>query len=128
MASRVLVVDDDEALAALIRDVLVAQGYAVDSVGNARDCFARLEDPASLPALVVMDVMLPDQDGFEALGRLRGSKATSAIPVILVSTLQGKSYRERAREGGAAAYLAKPFEPTDLVEAVRRALAGPAAR
>ena len=118
---RILVVDDEPEMAALVAAILAGEGYAVRSVANARDCFVTLEDEAARPALIVLDVMLPDMDGFQTLGRIRGATSTASIPVILVSTLDGKSYRKRAKENGAAAYLTKPFEPAALLEAVRRA-------
>ncbi|MBI4346157.1 MAG: response regulator transcription factor [Elusimicrobia bacterium] len=124
---KILVVDDDPELGALIRDVLASGGYDPETVSTARECFLRLEKPAP-PALILMDVMLPDLDGFEALERLKRAGATKVIPVILLSTLDGKSYRKRAEEKGAAAYVPKPFEPAALLDAVRRALEAPGAR
>ena len=121
-------VDDDSEIAALVSAVLSSEGYEIDVVGTARECFLLLEDAAKRPALIVLDVMLPDLDGFQTLGRLRAATTTAAIPVILLSTLEGKSYRKRAEEKGAAAYLTKPFEPAVLLETVRRASAGPAGR
>lgn len=120
-AGRALVVDDDPGVARLLCDILAIEGLEVDTAASAEACFERLAG-GGLPALILLDVMLPGIDGFETLTRLRGSAETAGIPVIMISTLPEKSYHRRAADLGAVAYLKKPFLPQELIDTVRRAV------
>ena len=122
---RILVVDDDPAILQLLTDILSAQGFRIDGAPSARRCFELISEPNQPPDLILLDVMLPDISGFDALERIRKSTATSAIPVAVISTLPERSYRRRADELGADEYLQKPFKPMEVVEAVKRLLSNP---
>lgn len=114
-----LLIDDDPAVADLLRDILSADGFTVERAASAEAGFARLS-AKPLPRAVLLDVMLPGIDGFEALARIRASTETARLPVVMVSTLPERSYRARAESLGADAYLMKPFAPKELIETVRR--------
>jgi DNA-binding response OmpR family regulator len=72
------------------------------------------------PSLVVLDLMLPDLDGFEICSRLKSAEATRDIPIIMLTALSGDQHRDRGRRCGAADYLTKPFDPDKLMEAMSR--------
>ncbi len=114
---RILVVDDEP----MVREVLVTylerEGYAVD---QATDGKAALELAASAkPDLIVLDVMLPEVDGFTVLSRLR---QTSSVPVILVTARTAEPDRIVGLELGADDYVVKPFSPREVVARVRSVL------
>jgi DNA-binding response OmpR family regulator len=114
---RVLVVEDDETVREVVRTYLDAAGYIVD---EAADGFAALEIIDRVrPDLVVMDRMLPGIDGAEVCRRIR---ASSDIPVILLTALGGTDERIDGLEAGADDYVTKPFSPRELVLRVHSVL------
>jgi twitching motility two-component system response regulator PilH len=89
--------------------------------GNGEEAVALAQ--AHQPALVILDVIMPEMDGYTALTRLRGHPATRSIPVIVL-TGQGEAiYRTLSLGVGAVAHLTKPFSPDRLTETVQRVLA-----
>jgi CheY-like chemotaxis protein len=119
-----LVIDDDETLVKLLSSVFRLEGFALRTAGNRAEIVAAFaEEPP--PDLVLLDVMLPDIDGFEILGRLRTHPTLKAVPVIM---LTAKATREAVLNGlhlGADGYVTKPFDIEVLMNAVRTVL-GPA--
>ena len=124
---RVLVVDDDAALADVVARYLRREGFEVD---YAQDGATGLDRAlATLPDLVVLDLMMPGMDGFEVCRRLR--RAT-AIPVVMLTALGEENDRITGLDLGADDYVTKPFSPGELAARVRAVLrragsaAGPA--
>jgi CheY-like chemotaxis protein len=119
---RVLVVDDDPVIRQLITMNLELEGYEVHGAGDgieALEVAARVQ-----PHVATIDVMKPRMDGLAAAAALRADPATAAVKVCLVSARAQQADRERAENApGVDAYLAKPFDPDELIEIVRR-LAG----
>ena len=115
--TRVLLVDDDTGLIELLRDYLAEEGLdaaaATDGLSGVR---AALE---TAPDLVVLDVMLPRLNGFDALRRIR---ETSAVPVIMLTARGQEVDRIVGLELGADDYLPKPFNPRELVARIRAVL------
>ncbi len=121
LKGKVLVIDDDGGVSSLIKDILesVFSGLGVEEAATVGLGLAKLE--ASRPDLILFDVMLPDMNGFDAVARLRGAPATAGLRIIMMSTMNDRSYRVRAEELGAT-FLQKPFTPSELEDAVRKAL------
>ena len=120
----ILVVDDEPAIARLVRTKLQAEGYAVVTADRGEKALTLLEDER--PDLIVLDLMMPGIDGFETLRRIR---AESQIPVIMLTARAGDADRLKGFQGGADDYLTKPFNPDELaarVAAVLRRTAGTA--
>lgn len=114
---RILLVDDDTGLAAMLAEILQLHGFEVESVTHGETALERI---ASMPPdLVVLDVMLPGMSGFEVLTRLR---QTSEVPVIMLTARGGESERIAGLTGGADDYLAKPFNPLELTARIRAIL------
>lgn len=107
---RVLLVDDDDRLAAMLRTYLASHGFDADHRGDGASGLAALEGGGF--DAVVLDVMLPDLDGFEVCRRIR---ATSDIPVIMLTARGDETDRIVGLEIGADDYLPKPFNPRELV-------------
>jgi two-component system, cell cycle response regulator DivK len=112
----VLVVEDNEKNMKLLRDVLQATGHKVLEATDGEGALALAREHS--PALVLMDIQLPDMDGVEALARLRADPATAAIPVVAVTAQAMKGDRERFVAAGFDAYLSKPIDLDELLEAV----------
>lgn len=118
---RVLVVDDDPELAKLLRSYLGLEDFAVQTAGNRDEIVAALRRPPP-PDVVLLDVTLPDADGFDVLARMRAHPALRAVPVIMMT---GRATREavlRGLLGGANGYVTKPFEVDALMQALRAVL------
>ncbi len=119
-AARVLVVDDDANLRRLVRDNLVLEGYEVRAVGDVPA--AREVLRAWTPDLIVLDVMLPGESGFDLCRALSANPATQDIPVLFLSARTETEDKVTGLGLGATDYLAKPFEPAELVARCTAAL------
>ncbi|MGQ0434569.1 MAG: response regulator transcription factor [Microthrixaceae bacterium] len=104
---RVLAVDDDPDLLLLYRVTLESQGHEVSEATSGRDALDMLRD--SQFELVLLDMMLPELDGFGVLAELGHDRLTNELPVVIVSARIGIDDQIRGLESGAVAYLTKPF-------------------
>ena len=118
-SQRLLVVEDEEHLAAGLKLNLELEGYRVDVAANAREAGQRLLDPVGYDA-IVLDVMLPDVNGFELCQKLR--EAGNFVPVIMLTARSAPEDRVRGLEVGADDYMVKPFELGELLARVRSVL------
>jgi DNA-binding response OmpR family regulator len=112
-----LIVDDDQELCTLLVEYLAPEGFVVELLGNGAAALERLAYHP--PDLVVLDVMLPELSGFEVLRRIR---ATSAVPVIMLTARGEEVDRVVGLEMGADDYLPKPFSPRELVARIKAVL------
>jgi len=115
---QILVVEDNAKNMMLLRDVLRATGYRTLEASTAEQALLLATEHG--PALVLMDIRLPDMDGVEALGRLRMDERTAAIPVLAVTAQAMKGDRERSMEAGFDGYLSKPLDIDELLATVAR--------
>jgi len=116
----VLIVDDDSQLREFVRVNLEMDGYAVREAGSAGEGLAALEEEA--PALVLLDVMMPDVDGFEMLRRMQERHGVDSVPVIMFSGKVDEVTAAEAARGGARAFIGKPFDPQQLIESTKQLL------
>jgi two-component system KDP operon response regulator KdpE len=114
---RILVVDDEQRMAHFIRLNLEHDGFRVTEAYDGTQAMDRLR--TTMPDLILLDVMLPDFDGFEVLKMVR---STSTVPVIMVTAKSEEEERIRGLELGADDYVTKPFSPRELVSRVRAVL------
>lgn len=127
IAERILVVDDEPDIVALVAYHLARAGYGVSTASSGPEALAKAT--AELPALVVLDLMLPGMSGFEVLERLRAEPATAQIAVLTLTARREEPDRVRGLMLGADDYLTKPFSPQELtlrVGAILRRLRAPA--
>ena len=120
----ILVVEDEPHLSKLLRTYLSLEGFDARVATNRDQIVAELRKPP-VPDLVLLDVMLPDADGFDILAAIRRHPALSAVPVVM---LTAKSTREavlKGLAGGADGYITKPFEVDVLMKALRAVLGLP---
>jgi two-component system cell cycle response regulator DivK len=115
---RVLVVEDNEKNMKLFRDVLQATGYSPLEASSGEAALVAAAE--GVPAVVLMDIQLPDMDGIEALRRLREDERTARIPVLALTAQAMQGDRERFLAAGFDGYLSKPVDVAELVATVRR--------
>lgn len=114
---RILVVDDEKRMVGFIRLNLEQDGFEVIEAFNGTDALNRLRD--SLPDLILLDVMMPDIDGFEVLRTVR---EISQVPVIMLTAKGEEDDKVKGLELGADDYVTKPFSPRELVSRVKAVL------
>ena len=113
----VLVVEDDHAINALIGAYVEICGLTCRQV---YDGLSAVESAARMPPdAVILDLMLPDIDGFEVCRRLRADAATANTPILILSALGGEADRQRGRECGATEHLTKPFDPERFMQVLK---------
>ncbi|HMN10598.1 MAG TPA: response regulator [Gemmatimonadaceae bacterium] len=109
---RVLVVDDEPDIVALVAYHLVKAGYRVSTAGTGPDAVAQARQER--PAVVVLDLMLPGMSGFEVLEQLRADASTKDVAVLLLTARKDEPDRIKGLSLGADDYLTKPFSPQEL--------------
>ena len=114
---RILIVDDEPRMIRFIQMNLELEGYQVSQASNGFEALTKLRD--DLPDLVILDVMMPDMDGFETLRLLR---EVSAVPVIMLTVKADEADKVRGLELGADDYVTKPFSPKELSSRVKAVL------
>ena len=120
MPARILIADDYEDNRELLRLMLGADGYTISEARNGRECVSMaLADP---PNLVMVDLAMPELDGWGVLNALRADERTRNIPCVAVSA-SARAARDSAIERGFTDYLSKPFRKQELLSMVARLLA-----
>jgi two-component system phosphate regulon response regulator PhoB len=120
MPEAVLVVEDEPDIRGLIVFHLAREGFRCRTAASGAEALRDVQ--AHAPALIVLDLMLPEMDGLEVCRRLRGDAATAAIPIIMLTAKADEVDRVVGLELGADDYIAKPFSPKELVARVRAVL------
>jgi len=120
MKRRILIVDDEVDVVAVLELRLKAQGYEVLSAsdGKAGLTMARQEKPD----LILLDIMIPTIDGYKVCGLLKSDARTTKIPIILFTARAGEETIQLSKEAGADAYILKPFEPSILLAKIQELL------
>ncbi len=117
-ANTVLVVDDEAHIRRLIEFTLKKGGYRMLVATNGKEAIQLALESA--PNLIIMDVLMPEMDGVEALEQLKSDERTASIPVILLTGIGQSTTRKEVEAKGTATYLAKPFSPNKLLREVER--------
>ena len=118
---RIVIVDDEPEIGRILAMILRRAGFETEAFTGGRAALAGL---AAVPAdLVILDVTMPELDGFETLRRIRETPATARLPVIMLTANAAADDRARAESLGADDFIAKPFEPADALARVRALLA-----
>lgn len=118
--AKILVVDDEEPIRQLVTLYLVKEGFTVETAADGRAALSRVN--AVKPDLVVLDLMLPELDGWAVCKELRRSPLTEGLPIIMLTARDDLIDRILGLELGADDYLTKPFNPRELVARVRAVL------
>ena len=119
---QILVVEDNQKNMKLLRDLLEATGYRTLEASTGGQALMLASEHR--PALVLMDIRLPDMDGVEALRRLRMDERTASIPVLAITAQAMKGDRERFGEAGFDGYLSKPLDIDEFLATVEQHCGG----
>jgi two-component system sensor histidine kinase/response regulator len=119
--ARILVVDDQVSIARLLVTILGPFGYEIVTVTSGKLALRKLEEKAV--DLIMLDVLMPDMDGFKVCQRIRQQPHLAEVPIIFLSAADDKTFIVRALEAGAVDYVVKPFNEAELVSRVRTHLA-----
>ena len=116
----ILIVDDDARLREFVRVNLEMDGYSVREAASAAEGLAALDEEP--PDLILLDVMMPEVDGWEMLRHVRERHGVDSIPVIMFSGKVDERTAEAAEERGAQAFIGKPFDPQQLIQSTKQLL------
>ena len=115
---KILIVDDSEGMVRIIQSVLEKEGYSAIGISDPSQIEQTIDSEG--PSLILLDVVMPERNGFQVCRTLKNSEAYKTIPIILVSGKSTASDRYWAEQQGANGYIVKPFAPDDLLREVRR--------
>ena len=113
----VLVVEDDTQINELVGAYVQIAGYEYRAALDGASALAAVRE--RLPSLIILDLMLPDTDGFEIARKLKGDEKTAAVPILMLTALDRDEQRKRGMDAGAVKYMTKPFDPDQLINAIR---------
>ena len=116
----IYVVEDDQNIREIERFALQNSGYHVEEFGNAKEFYKRIAD--KLPQLILLDVMLPDEDGLAIIKKLRSMSETKRVPVIMVTAKTTELDKVKGLDLGADDYITKPFGVMELISRVKAVL------
>jgi two-component system cell cycle response regulator DivK len=117
MTKRILVVEDQEDLRGVLRDLLTGSGYAVLEASDGQVGIATAK--SDRPDLVLMDIQMPGLDGYEATRQIKADPDLKATPIIAVSSFAMKGDEEKARAAGCDHYITKPYSPMQLLRVIQ---------
>lgn len=115
MSKRILVVEDDAQNSYLIQFILEKSGYAVELVADGEQAVASMAAANPRPDLILMDMLLPKMNGYEATRAIKAMPDGAGVPVIALTAYSMKGDRERILEAGCDGYIAKPIDPETFV-------------
>ena len=117
-SSLILLVDDSEVSNFLMQSILEERGYSILTVTNGREALDLLKQ--EIPDLIILDIMMPEMNGFGVLESVKKFEETAKIPVIILTARNNLKDQEKAISMGAADYMIKPIDIDDVVERVNR--------
>lgn len=120
MPKLITIVDDEEDILELLSVNLKKNGYNVQTYGNASDLFKQINK--KIPDLMILDIMLPDMDGYDICKKVKNDPVLKSVPIIMLSAKSEETDKIIGLELGADDYVTKPFSPKELVARVKAVL------
>ncbi len=121
MSEKILIVDDEDANLRLLTQWLIPLGYAIEIASNGEEAVRKARD--SRPDLIILDIMMPVMDGYEACKRIKADLDTANTPIIMVTALHDKESKLKGLEAGANEFLSKPIDRSELIIRAKNLLA-----
>jgi len=118
--AEILVVEDEADTLNLAKIILETEGYKIQTASDGQETFKKIDQRK--PDLILLDLRLPDIDGYEICRKLKGRSETETIPIVMFSASGSESAKKRAFEAGADDFLGKPFAMAQLLGVVKRHL------
>lgn len=118
--ARIVVADDDPDILNIVSLSLESMGHEVTRAVNGREAVTLAKQ--IMPDLVVMDLMMPELNGYEATAELKADEATASIPVLALTAKAMRGDEEKGRQAGVDAYVTKPFRISQVIEVVEQLL------
>jgi DNA-binding response OmpR family regulator len=115
---KVLVVDDDPDWIFILKTILTKEGYEVIGVNSGKECLNKIKEVK--PNVVLLDIMMPDINGWEVCRRIKEDRDTGYIPVSMLSIRDAEEDKKRSIECGADGYLGKPIKFEEVIRTVRK--------
>jgi len=122
MTKRILVVEDQEDLRGILRDLLTSSGYEMLEAADGKAGVDKAT--GEKPDLVLMDIQMPVMDGYDATRQIKADPDLKPIPIVAVSSFAMKGDEEKARASGCDHYITKPYSPMQLLKTVRGLVGG----
>jgi len=117
MTKRILVVEDQDDLRGVLRDLFTSSGYDVVEAADGATGVAMAK--SDRPNIILMDIQMPVVDGYEATRQIKADPGLTSIPIVAVSSFAMKGDEEKARAAGCDEYVTKPYSPIQLLRMVR---------
>lgn len=117
---KILIVDDEQDIVVIVGKVLRKNGYEVMAAADGLECIQKVE--AEQPDLILLDNIMPNMDGRAVLAKLKASKKTAGIPIIMLTAVADEDYIAAAQKSGAVDYIVKPFDYEVLLGKIAQAL------
>ena len=114
----VLVVEDKASLTQMLQFLFLSKGLSVQIAFNGMQALEKVNSIS--PDLILLDIMMPQMDGFEVLEKLKGNPETAGIPVIMLTARKSREDMQKAMDLGAVEYITKPFKAVEVVDKVLR--------
>ena len=118
--TEILIVDDEPEMVMVARAMLEKAGYGTDDAWNGEECLERLKEKKY--DLILLDVMMPGDDGWEVCRKIKADDKTKDIPIVMFTVRTSSDSVKKGRECGAAAQVNKPFDGTELIDTVKDVL------
>lgn len=119
MSKKILVVDDDPVIRMLATEYLSAYGHSIEVFDCGQACLDHLQSQQTqAPDIIVLDLMMPDMNGYEVLNKIKGNALTAKIPIIMLSADSNSDRLAKDQQNRADCYLEKPFEIKNFLEIV----------
>ncbi len=119
MANRILIVDDEVVGLEILKDLLESDGYAVEAAQSGAEALEKFSPKIDL---VILDVVLPNMDGYEIARRIRNHPTAGSVPIIMLTAMKSDEDRQKAADAGANDFILKPVDMTELEEKIHMLL------
>lgn len=116
MGKRILIVDDDEMVLMALQELLKPEGYTIEAASRGREALSKLEEGDY--DLLMLDVIMPEMDGFELCKRIREKENYREVPIVFLTAKSRDEDRVRGLDAGASLFLSKPISPDKLLSIV----------
>jgi two-component system alkaline phosphatase synthesis response regulator PhoP len=118
--SKILAVDNKKYMVDILKIILESEGHIVTGAYSGKECLEKLKYTKTKPDLILLDIMMPEMDGWKVLEEIKSDKNTKSIPVAMLTVKEKKLEDNTLREKGVEDYIVKPFEREDLINRVNK--------